>query len=285
MLFFADNDGLAQKESIVHSSDSTVITNHYRKLSIGLNRPVFRDFATSPLFYNGTGIALALGFNKVSPKMERSLDISGSFNMMQARIPDSEYLQASSNSRFVNLNLRYLRLWALGRFSSERNKLKVGGVFLSSQNLRINPALQNNRTGLENLTNVMLSTQLNRDISRKQSRTINLLFFKPKLKEVRRELRFQLNIGVLNFNYRPTYAYLFHESMGNTDESKGRKNELSMNGWRFGTEIEISRFLFNGNMRSIAYLWDAVHAPGSYSPFQMASHQIRYSIYFQTKKR
>ncbi|MFN9496310.1 MAG: hypothetical protein ACK570_09100 [Bacteroidota bacterium] len=57
-------------------AQSTSDTQHYRLFSMGGNRPGYRDFATSPLFYNGTGISLSTTWLKRSIERERSIDLS-----------------------------------------------------------------------------------------------------------------------------------------------------------------------------------------------------------------
>lgn len=270
-------------------AQSTSDTQHYRLFSMGGNRPVYRDFATSPLFYNGTGISLSTTWLKRSNERERSIDLSLRPGWVSAQIPESDFIQPSSSAFFLQMSFRYQQLRKLKSVSNEKQNIKIGGTFISTQNFRPNPNLQNNSLGLENLTNLMVSGQIVRDVSRTKERTLNLFICKPKLKPVKRDLRFQLNAGLLNFNHRPGYAY------SRAGEINGVKtNPLSwqlsnynwsMNGWRFITELEWITYLPNGNARSWAYVWDAAHAPGKFEAFQVANHNIRFTYYFNSKKR
>jgi len=273
----------------IHAQDAAPVdaSNFYRTLSLGLNNSKYRDFATSPLFYTGMGISVQSSWLKKSDKRERALDMGIAYSSVSAMIPESDYLQPSTAGSFIQLNLRYLRLWELKKLSNQRNNIKVGGNVLTTLNIRPNSALFNNAFGIENITNIMASGQIIRDISRKIPRQLNLGLIKIKMNPRKQQFRFQLNSGLLNFNYRPGYAYSY------TDELMGLETQawvladykLSVNGWRFNTELEFIRYLPNGNARSWSYVWDAAHVPGRFEPFQMAGHQIRYTYYFHTKKR
>lgn len=273
----------------ISSADAGISTNYYKTLSIGYNRPTFRDFATSPLFYDGQGMQLQTAWLKRSTERERVFGVGLGANRTQGRIPENDYLQPSTGGFFGQLTIRYLQLRELNRFSSEKNNIKLGGIIQTNQNLRLNPDLMNNAIGVENISNLMASAQITRDISRDSPRQLNLWLFKPSLKPVKRDLRAQFNVGVVNLNYRPGYAYAYDSELIGL-ETKGLSYLLSdykwsLNGWRFNTELEYTTYLPNGNATSWSYVWDAANAPGRFENLQLAIHQIRYTYYFQTKTR
>lgn len=264
-------------------------SNYYSQLSVGFSNPVYRDFATSPLFYNGLGVNLTSSWLKQSFIKEQKFQVGFGFSAVAASVPKSNFIEADGSASFFNLDLYYHHLWRLESFSDTKNNLKIGGAVIISQNLRINNYLQNNAVGLENISNLMASAQLTRDISRREPKQLNLLIFKPTLKPAERDLRFQLNMGVLNFNYRPGYAYSYDSEIVGTEtnilEWALSNYKWSMNGWRLNTQIEFIKYLPNGNARSWSYIWEAAHAPGKFEAFQMASHRIQYTIFFHTNKR
>ena len=192
---------------------------------------------------------------------------------MSAGIPESSYIQSSAISFLGQLNFRYVQLWAIDILPGAKNNFKAGGSIQNTQNVRVNNKLQNNLFGLENISNLMATAQLTRDISGKKARA----------------LRFQFNAGILNFNYRPGYAYTYDSEIIGLETNPVNwifsDYSWSLNGWRFSTELEYLSFLPNGNIRSWAYVWDAMNSPGKHEAFQMARHQIRYAYYFHTKKR
>lgn len=257
--------------------------SNFHVISTGVSAPSVRDFATSPLFHSGIGGTVGFGFLKRSVRKETMVEMNGGYGLLQAQIPKSDFLQPTNTSTIVNVNFRFLQLWQVKIERLNHVNFKLGGAILSTQNIRINSALQNNSLGREHVSNLMLSGQISRDVSRKEAKRLNLLFYKPVLKPVKREVRFQLNAGLLNFNYRPNYAYLFHESMGNADKTRSNTYQFSMNGWRLNTELELLKYYQNGNARGISYVWDAANVPGAFESLQLASHTIRYSYYFRTK--
>jgi hypothetical protein len=220
-------------------------TASYQTLTMGYNSPVYRDFATSPLFYSGTGISLQTSWLKKSHKRERALDLNFNYSSMSADVPQSSYLQSSSFASFIQVNLRYLQLWDFKRFSNEKNNFKIGGNVLNTLNIRPNSGLFNNALGFENITNVMASVQFTGDISRKNERKIKLGMIKTVLKPKKRECRFQLNAGLLNLNSRPGYAFSYADELNGLETEAWILSDyrLSANGWRFNTELEFIKYL------------------------------------------
>ena len=282
-------NGYSQNQVLADSIKIDELSNYYRQLSVGVNNPVYRDFATSPLFYNGFGAHLQSAWFKRSDLRERSFEIGLGLNSMSARIPESNFIQPETGSFFGLISARYLQLWKLKSLSTEKNNIKLGGIVQTTQNFRLNLDLQNNAFGLEHLTNIMASGQITRDISRNEARQLNFWLFKPILKQVKRDLRFQFNAGILNLNYRPGYTYVYNEEIAGLETNPVNwilsTYKWSLNGWRFNTRLEFITYLPNGNARSWSYVWDATNAPGRHEKFQMASHQIRFAYYFHTKKR
>lgn len=270
-------------------SISDTQSDYYRIYSVGFNSPIYRDFATSPLFYDGFGLDLYHSRSRRSTKSERHFDMGIGMNALNARIPQSDVLQAFTSAFLIQFNLSYSKLYELTKFSTDKNNIKVGGVIRSTQNNRVNPSLFNNALGLENSTNLMASGQIIRDVSRQTHKELNLWLFKPTLKPVKRDLRFQLNVGLLNFNYRPGYAYSYEAEVIGTETFPLfwilSNYKWSLNGFRYNTEIELIKYAANGNARSWSYVWDAISMPGRYENFQFASHQIRYRIFFHNKRQ
>ncbi|MFN3952323.1 MAG: hypothetical protein ACK4KT_07980 [Thermaurantimonas sp.] len=249
----------------------------------------FRDFATSPLFYSGPGLLLSTSAHEKSARHEQQLDLRFGFYTAFDGAPESSVLSGTSISTLGNVHVYYHYLFALPKISSEAWNFKVGPSLIITQNFRINPSLFNNSLGLENITNLMVSGTATYNISRKQARTLNLYLFKIHLPKRTRELRMQLNTGVLNFNFRPGYAYSYNSEIIGTETSPltwvFANYRWSMNGWRLQTHMEWLWYLHNGNAFSLSYQWDALHAPGRYEAFQMASHNVGFSYYFERKIR
>ena len=265
------------------------VPQRYALSSIGLTNPIYRDFATSPLFYSGIGIEISRAWMKRSEERERNFGIGFGISFQTARIPESNFIQPGSIAGFGKFDIFYQELWKIEALSDSKNNTKVGGVILVTQNIRGNPELQNNILGLENISNLMASAQWTRDISRTENKILNLWLWKPTLKPVKRDLRFLLNVGVLNFNYRPGYAYAYDSELNGMETNPVKwaysNFKWSLNGWRIKTQLEYIQYMPNGNARSLSYVWEASNVPGKFENFQMAIHQLRYTVYFNCKKR
>lgn len=275
----------SQKRDSLDTIKNKLPSNFYSVLSIGLTSPLYRDFATSPLFYRGLGINLNTAWLRRNDKRERIFRVDLGFSALIPRVPKSKLIQPGGLAYYGNLTLYYHQLWKIEALSNEKFNMKVGGALNITQNVRGNPVLQNNAMGLENLSNLMASAQVTMDISRKTPKEYKRFTLKP----VKRELRLLVNVGVLNFNYRPGYAYTYDSEMNGTKSRPVAwafsNYKLTLNGWRINTELEFIKYLPNRNARAWSYVWEAAHAKGRYEPFQMASHRIQYTLYFHSKKR
>ena len=169
-------NGKGQVKEITDSSKAINGKNYYLVLSAGLKNAIFRDFATSPLFYNGYGLELHTEWLKRSQQKERSLEFGLGFYSMSARIPKSDYIQPRTNAVFAQGNIRYNRLFQLKSFSNTRFNYKLGGTLQTTQNLRLNPNLDNNGLGLENITNIMFSAQITSDCKYYMCHYIQVMF-------------------------------------------------------------------------------------------------------------
>lgn len=289
LLLLISTQAFSQEIESLNSPVEKAPINYYTQLSMGLTNPIYRDFATSPLFFSGIGISLNSAWLKRSDKRERIFETGFEISAQSPRVPKSDFIQPGGLAGFGQFSFFYQELWKLEALSNAKNNTKVGGAFITTQNIRGNPALQNNAMGLENFTNLMASAQWTLDVSRTETKQLNLWLFKPTLKPIKRDLRFLINVGVLNFNYRPGYAYSYDSEMNGMETNPVSwvfsNYKWSLNGFRLKTQLEYITYLPNGNARSLAYVWEATHAPGKHEAFQMASHRIQYTIHFHTKKR
>jgi hypothetical protein len=280
---FAQNDAAAAPEN------NPTATARYQVMLTGLSMATFRDFATSPLYYTGPGTAASAGRLKRSDAREQLFQFRTDLNVTLSLAPESKIIQPGGFAMFVQFNLYYHRLWKLPLLSDEKSNFKAGGAILSTQNFRVNPLLGNNGLGIENVSNVLATAQLTTDISRTAPKRLNLLFFKPTLKPKKRELRFLLNVGVLNFNHRPAaHTYTDVGEIVGLETNLADliiSNRWSLNGWRLHTQLEYLSYRANGNYRGISYVWDAAHVPGRFEDFQMASHRLQFTHGLMRKNR
>ncbi|HDQ45272.1 MAG TPA: hypothetical protein ENN17_07240 [bacterium] len=259
--------------------------NQYILIASGFHRPLFRDFATSPLFYQGIGMSMAGGGLFRSPKRDHLIEIEFTANQLKDHPPKSRYFQPSAEAYLLGFNGYYHYLRKIDRFSSGRTQIRFGGGVEATQNIRINAGLGNAVAGFETLFHVLAVGNVTRDISRTESKSFRFLFFKKEFRPVKRDLTFTMHTGILNFNRRPGYTFVDVLEIDASDlEWISPGYRWSLNGWRLGARIEFVVYRPNGNAVKWAYLWNAVHAPGKFEPFQMASHQIRYTMMFNNNK-
>lgn len=262
----------------LHGQTYNSIFNESRKLmafSLNLDYGLYRDFATSPLFYEIPGVGLSISGIYNTQKVENRFDLDANLFYW--------------NVSFFSFNSYYHYLHQIPVFKSEKWDLKVGGAFTFTQNFRSNSALQNAQIGYESFANLMVVGKISRDLSRLEPKDYKCWFLKGTKKAIKRLISFQLNVGILNFNHRPsTYNYVYLGSINGTELSLSEffeEYQWKLNGWRFGTQIEYSWYYPSGNGRKIAYIWEAAHAPGTFEPFQMASHKLQFTILINNKKR
>jgi hypothetical protein len=240
----------------------------------------YRDFATSPLFYRGPALELSIGWPVMKAKSYREFGMNALAGLTDASVPDNSEFEVKTPARFFsgNVNYNYLRKT---EFLSPKYLLYLGLSAVSRFHFRINPALGNNGTGVEAFFNFMASGRIEKDFSKKSGEGKAWLVFRRK-NETNRTLAFQLNIGLLNFNYRPGYAYSgFSEFDGtNTNGLQFILNEhsWSLNGMRFQSRLE---WIINKRKKYSnrwVYSWELITAPGKYEEFQFVAHSFTYSV-------
>jgi hypothetical protein len=258
-----------------------VLNRPFRSLQFGIARTssVFRDFATSPLFYEGSPMQYSLAWAKDEGKMERRLSLkyqSGTFK------PELEKVKTPST--VSTIYLQYSRLWYLA--SWKKTDLRLGGMLDIGGNLRINPSLQNNAGGLEIFNTLFLSAKASRDVSRLNEKSGKFLFlFKYRRVPRRRTLSFQLNAALMNNSIRNGYIYSNQANITNKPNIFYNYQFNTFSGYRLNTALEYSIFLSNGNAIRYSWNWDAFQSGEKFNRLEMAHHAFQVSFLFQIPKR
>lgn len=258
-----------------------VLNRPYRSLQFGIARTssVFRDFATSPLFYFGSPMQYCLAWSKDEGKMERRLSLkyqSGTFN--------PELKEVHTPSTVSTIYLQYSRLWYLT--SWKKTDFRLGGMLDFGGNLRINPSLQNNAAGLEIFNTLFLSAKASRDVSRQNEKSGKFLFlFKYRRVPRRRTISFQLNAAVMNNTLRNGYIYSNQANITNKPNIFYNYQFNTFSGYRLNTALEYSVFLSNGNAIRYSWNWDAFQSGEKFNRLEMAQHAFQVSFLFQIPKR
>ena len=250
----------------------------YIELGIAPGLSFFRDKATSPLFYIGNTLSFIGAWHSTNNSNERLASISYTSGKHT-----NNYNNTNNSARFYNLELNFSKLYLLNRLSSDKWKTKIGAGVISTLNIRENKALMNNSLGIENISNIVFSTKITRDILHLFSSKTKFQYGKKNKSPTKRELSFLLNIGIVNLNYRPGYAYNYLPSIDNSYVRNMSDHHLSINGFRLNSGIQYSKFLSNKNILRISYIFDAYNAPGQHEPFNYAKHSLKFSLLYNYK--
>ena len=273
--------GLASAETADSSSGLPILNRPFRSLQFGMARTnsVFRDFATSPLFYRGGPTQYSLAWAKEEGKHDRRLLLkyqSGNFK------PENESVKTQSLAH--SLNIQYSRLWHIGTW--KKTDVRVGGMMDLSGNLRVNPALQNNAGGLEIFNTLFASARISQDVSRLEEKKTKILWLIPWRKVPRRRtLSFQLNAALMNNNYRNGYIYSNQANITNKPNIVYNYKFNAFSGYRLNTALEYSIFLSNGNAIRYSWYWDALQSGEEFNRFEMGQHAFQLAFLFNMPKR
>jgi hypothetical protein len=272
------------------SSETTVPTSSGRVFSssVAIGPVIFRDFATSPLFYKSSALSAQMAWGRSKEKYDRKWSLRSSIASTKAALPELEYSGPKSTALFSSSDIAYQQLRPWPRFNKGKWSYFLGGVAISTFNFRINKALGNSAVGLEAFFNAMASGKVNYDLSHEKTGTRKFLWMKREQKPTKQSLSLQFNVGLVNANYRQAYDYKsFPEVDGsnlNPFKLMVNSSAWAVNGTRFSSELEFRRQRPTGNAISWSYVWDAVSAPGREHLFQMAAHRIQFTLHFNRTK-
>jgi hypothetical protein len=271
--FTQDEEPLSKKEQRKNRTT-------YRGISSGgLGVGSFRDFATSPLTYNGISF-LAGGF-KINVDSHRETEWGTPFSVGFFGV---DFNGHSSSSTIFSLSPYYSELYRLNSWSSKKFNVKVGGMLQATLNVRTNPDLLNNSVGLEVIPTLLGSIKGTWDISRKVDKNKKFLFIKYSLLKRKKSLAFRLNTGLVNASYRNGYAYSGQSFILNKPEIFDDYRFNVFSGFRASSSLDYTLCSRKTtNAVQISYVWDALKTGGDFDTFEMAQHGLRLTLLFNTK--
>lgn len=249
----------------------------YVLMGAGLDAGSFLDLATSPLTYRGVNLNMHLGHLKEDSVIEGQfgfnyfvgLYVGGTGNHYSSSIANGIYLS-------------YKRLYQLPLHLSSNTNLKIGGEINTLSNFRYNASLQNNGFGMEYFGNLMGVIKLTQNISRDEPRTIHIWKVNLHLKPKQRNLSFQGNLGLANFNLRNGYAYTGQSQVVNDFNAFEGYQFNKFSGLRIGGTAAYTRYLNNGNGIRWAYTFDALTSGETVNRFALARNTITFTLLFKT---
>jgi len=282
------NVGSAQEKSTSNLPDIDKIEfkpTRYFISSYGSGNSIYRDFATSPLFYRGPLFSVQMAWQSNRIKSMRQWTFLTNFSPTSVQLADDQSYKTKAGGVFSSSSIGYNYMRPLSQLTRGKFSFAAGGMWLNTFNFRLNQALGNNAVGIEFFSNIMASGSVKYDASHdKSGRRYILKYLYYTRKPRNQHFSLQFNAGLLNWNYRPGYAY---KELPELDGSKTNPLTLvlsgfdwKLNGYRFGSELSFTRFKQNGNAVKWSYCWDVLHAPGRFEPFQMAMHRFQLSLLF-----
>lgn len=256
-----------------HGQGSYLGDSKYVDLSIGIGVGRMRDFATSPLLYEGILSRYAVSLAKYTKKK----DVSTGFALVKG-ILVVDYNEHTAQSSLTNLSLYHSRLYQIFRNGNERWNLKVGGEANLNANLRINPSLMNAQAGIEAFPTLFGSFKVTKDISRSRGR--------HGKEPWKRSLALKVNASIIGTSIRNGYSYL---GIGQVIDKPGlggllddyRTKVFGVNS--LTTSIDYTIWMKNKNGWRFSYAWEAWKTRNDFASFEMAGHTIRVALLFNRK--
>ena len=232
----------------------------YLSIAVGLHYSTFRDFATSPIFYNGTPKYVALSHIDFDKKRTSDFQLSHSFGTFRI---DEEHSEAVSKVRVFAIDHTELFAWA--KTTNSRIKLKMGGRMNSTINIRNNEAFGNNSEGFEVISTLFGSINGSIDLRRNEA-------------QLKRNLSFSIHIGLVNTSYRNGFIYTRQSPLLNQDNINEGYKFSFFSGYRMNSSVEYFVWLKNRNAVQLSYQWDIYNIRGIQNGFEMATHSLKISI-------
>jgi hypothetical protein len=250
-------------------------TMKYLEIGVGVNGGKFRDFATSPLFYESDAFSFEINHLKTSHRRESRSDLTLIAGRYLGRIGEG----TAGSATAYTIGYNWVELYQIERFSNEAWNVKAGGTLSSLLNVRLNPSFMNNQFGLEAFFNLMGSAKVSRDISRTESKSGKIWFIKYNLKPRVRKLSYQLNVGFLNSNVRRGYIYTSHEAIVNDDTALDESYEFRVNGFRLSADLDYTHyFRDNKNALTVGYSYDIFTTGGEKDKFEMVTKVLKFTL-------
>ncbi|PID95600.1 MAG: hypothetical protein CSA94_00755 [Bacteroidetes bacterium] len=250
----------------------------YLKYNTGIGISIYRDFATSPLYYSGIILStdfsrLRTGFNK-----ETVVHFSHFYGLYS-----SYYNDHIAQSTVLGVSQSYAMMYCIKYSKNKKTNLKVGGMLKSLFLVRINSSLMNNGFGYEWFPTLFGSAKLTVDVSRKQEKHKRFLLWDYTLKPRRKDFSFLLNIGLINASLRNGFAYLGQSVVENDFRLFDGYQFKLFSGARVQSSLAYTIHLYNKNALEFSYDWEVLTAKNDFSLFEMSSHVLKLSFLFNTK--
>lgn len=262
-----------QKTSIRSNTDIVDEVKTFRELgSIGAGVVSFRDFATSPLIYSGTALGIKLAKTKIHPNRESKLGLDLSLGLAFSSVAGE-----NSIGVIINSDLYYSRLFNIKPLAYKGWQTKVGGTLSVLFINRLNPDLRNNSVGFEFFPTLFGSFKIGKDFSRH-------LPFRKKKGSRNQHFSFQLDVGLLNTNFRNGYAYTAHSPFYNGSNVFENHQYNVLSGFRIRSTVNYILYAkTTKNALKLSYNWTGVISGENPDRITMSNSLISFSYLYRVK--
>lgn len=252
----------------------------YKELrGIGIGTLALRDEATSPLVYRG------IVFSPFRAKVKRNENYETIFGIR----PLLGFTITNVNSEldfsgFFGADLYYTYLRNVPKLTFSNIDVKLGGTFDFTTISRINPSFQNNSVGFDLFPTLMGSIKLQKSFIGKSLWGENLSIMemfrirKPKPR-VHQEISFQVDVGIINANFRNGYAYTIHAPFYNNRNLFSDHEFNWFSGFRIRSNI--SYIVFSSKTKNgikFTYMWEGVRSGRNPDLFAFTNATIQFSL-------
>jgi len=231
----------------------------FLEIAVGKQFSIFRDFATSPLFYKGRPIYVALSHIDKDEKRESGFRLAYSFGDFESQVEQNKI-----TSKVKNFEANYTELFELRSVSSHKFNLKWGGQLNARAHIRDNESFGNNSDGFDVIANLFGSVKGTLNIRRNKKLAIGL------------------NIGLINSSYRNGFIYTRQAPLLNRENINDGYVFRLFSGYRINSTMDYNHRLKNGNVVQLSYWWDS-YSTGGTDNFEMAAHLLKLSLLFNLK--
>ena len=249
-------------------------------ITAGLSSSSFRDFATSPLIYDGPVLYVALSRMKTNVSNEFEMGISASGGAY-----NTDFNEHITFSEAFTGSVFYSQLYQISFLSSSKWNLKAGGLIDVTGNLRHNESFGNNSLGFELFPTLFGSVKIIRDISRTTTKQKKIWFMNYILNPVDRKISLHLNPGVINSAFRNKYIYFRHLSAIDENKPFADYEYKLFSGLRLNTALDYTVRLKNKNLYQFSYVWNVYRTGGELDKYEMAQHTITLTLFYNTNNR
>ena len=263
----------AQQKNLTFGIDSSYVDEirTFRELGgIGLGSVSFRDFATSPLIYSGT----AIGFKSSKTKISRDKESKFGVDVLLG-LALSSVAKETSVGIIINFDINYSQLYTIEALSTRGWETKVGGALSVLFVNRLNNDLRNNALGFEFFPTLFGSIKTSKDFTRH-------LPLRKKKGSRHQSISFQLDVGLLNTNFRNGYAYTTHSPFYNGTNIFENHQFNIFSGLRIRSAVDYILYArTTKNAIKISYNWTCVRSGENPDRFTMSNGVVSFSYLYR----